>query len=65
MQLPDGLLSARWEFEDLTEGRTRITQRLMLSTASTVLVAQATVLEQTTPAGMGKLVAAMERAQQR
>ena len=49
MQLTEGVLSFRWEFEDLTESRTRITQRLTLSTASAALVAQATLLELTTP----------------
>ena len=62
MQLTEGVLSFRWEFEDLTESRTRITQRLTLSTASAALVAQANLLEQTTPVGMNKLVAAIERA---
>ena len=62
MQLTEGVLSFRWEFEDLTESRTRITQRLILSTTNASLVAQATLLEQTTPLGMNKLVAAIERA---
>jgi hypothetical protein len=62
MQLTEGVLSFRWEFEDLTESRTRITQRLILSTTNASLVAQATLLEQTTPGGMNKLVAAIERA---
>ena len=62
MQLSDGLLSFHWEFQDLTEIRTRITQRLILSTTNAALVAQATLLEQTTPGGMNKLVAAIERA---
>jgi len=62
MQLTEGVLSFRWEFEDLTESRTRITQRLILSTTNASLVAQASLLEQTTPVGMNKLVAAIERA---
>ena len=62
MQLTEGVLSSRWEFEDRTESRTRITQRLILSTTNASLVAQATLLEQTTPGGMNKLVAAIERA---
>src|SRR6516225_797396 len=62
MQLSDGLLSFHWEFQDLTEIRTRITQRLILSTTNAALVAQASLLEQTTPVGMNKLVAAIERA---
>jgi len=62
MQLTEGVLSFRWEFEDRTESRTRITQRLILSTTNASLVAQATLLEQTTPGGMNKLVAAIERA---
>jgi hypothetical protein len=62
MQLTEGVLSFRWEFQDLTESRTRITQRLILSTTNASLVAQANLLEQTTPVGMNKLVAAIERA---
>ena len=62
MQLPDGVLSFNWTFEDLPETRSRITQRLVLSTASPALVAQARVLEQTVPQGMSKLIASIEEA---
>ena len=62
MQLPDGVLSFSWTFEDLPETRSRITQRLVLSTASPALVAQARVLEQTVPQGMSKLIASIEEA---
>ena len=62
MQLPDGVVSFHWTFEDLLETRSRITQRLVLSTASSSLVAQARVLEQTVPQGMSKLIASIEKA---
>jgi hypothetical protein len=62
MQLPDGVLSSNWTFEDLPETGSRITQRLVLSTASPALVAQARVLEQTVPQGMSKLIASIEEA---
>jgi hypothetical protein len=61
-QLPDGVLSFRWEFEDVSAKRSRITQRLALSTANTALVAQASLLEQSVPIGMNKLVGAIEQA---
>jgi hypothetical protein len=38
MQLPDGVLSSHWDFEDLTENRTRLTQRLVLSATDAALV---------------------------
>ena len=62
MQLPDGVLSFSWTFEDLPETRSRITQRLVLSSASPALVVQARVLEQTVPQGMSKLIASIEEA---
>ena len=62
MQLPDGVVSFNWTFEDLSEARSRITQRLVLSTESAALVAQASVLEQTVPQGMNKLIATIEDA---
>jgi hypothetical protein len=65
MQLPDGVISFHWTFEDLSGTRSRITQRLVLSTASEGLVAQASVLEQTVPQGMNKLTAAIEGASDR
>src|SRR5262245_37364592 len=61
MQLPEAILSFDWNFESLSVDRTRITQRLSLSgTNADVLVAQASILEGTTPQGMKKLVAAIE-----
>jgi hypothetical protein len=60
MQLPDGLLSFHWVFENLAETRTRITQRLAISATNAALVAQASLLEQSVPLGMNKLVAAIE-----
>jgi hypothetical protein len=62
MQLPDGVLSFNWTFEDLAESRSRITQRLTLSTESAALVAQASMLEHSVPQGMNKLIAAIEDA---
>ena len=63
MQLPGAILSFQWTFESLSEDRTRITQRLTLSGANAeALVAQASMLEKTTPEGMEKLVAAIERS---
>jgi hypothetical protein len=62
MQLSDGVVSFNWTFEDLSETTSRITQRLVLSTANPALVAQASVLEQTVPQGMSKLIASIEEA---
>src|SRR5215472_3228515 len=62
MQLLDAILSFHWTFEDLPEGRTRITQRLVLSGPNAKsFVPQASVLEKTAPKGMKKLVVAIER----
>lgn len=62
MQLPGAILSFQWKFESLSEDRTRITQRLTLSGADAeALVAQARMLEKSTPEGMEKLAAAIER----
>ena len=62
MQLPGALLSFQWKFESLSEDRTRITQRQTLSGANAeALVAQASMLEKSTPEGMEKLAAAIER----
>ena len=64
MQLTDTILSFHWAFENLSEDRTRITQRLVLSGRNAKsFVAQANILEQSAPAGMKTLVAAIERAQ--
>jgi hypothetical protein len=65
MQLPQGVISFSWNFEDLSETRSRVTQRLALSTESDALVTQASVLEQTVPQGMNKLIAAIEDASRR
>src|SRR5262249_43173638 len=65
MQLPESTLSFHWHFEDLSETQTRITQRLVLSTTSAALIAQASLLEQTVPQGMSKLIAAIEEASRR
>jgi hypothetical protein len=62
MQLADAILSFQWKFESLSEDRTRITQRLVLSgTNAGAFVTQASLLEQSAPEGMKKLVAAIER----
>jgi hypothetical protein len=64
MQLPEAILSFHWKFEDLSEHRTRISQRLALSGRNAKsLVAQASMLKQTAPEGIKKLAAAIERAQ--
>lgn len=62
MQLADAVLSFHWTFEALSQNRTQITQRLALAGSKAgAFVAQASVLEQSTPEGMRKLVAAIER----
>jgi len=64
IQLADAILSFHWKFEKLTEDRTRITQRLVLSGANAKsFVAQATAMEASVPDGMKKVAAAIERAQ--
>ena len=63
MQLPGAILSFHWKFESLSKDRTRITQRLTLSGANAeALVAQASMLEKSTPEGMEKLAAVIERS---
>jgi hypothetical protein len=63
MQLPDAILSFHWQFEELPQTRTRITQRLALSGPNAKsFVAQASIFEQTAPDGMKRLAAAIERA---
>jgi hypothetical protein len=63
MQLPDAILSFDWQFEELPQNHTRITQRLVLSGPNAnSFVAQASIFEQTAPGGMRKLAAAIERA---
>lgn len=63
MQLPGAILSFHWRFESLFEARTRITQRQTLSGANAeALVAQAGMLEKTTPEGMERLAEAIERS---
>jgi hypothetical protein len=52
MQLPEGVISFHWTFEDLSETRSCITQRLALLTESAALIAQASMLEQSVPQGM-------------
>jgi hypothetical protein len=65
MQLPDALLSFYWKFEDLSEDRCRITQRLTLSGANAKsFVHQVIMFEHSIPDGMTKVVAAIEQAQQ-
>ena len=63
LQLPDAIFTFHWTLESLADKQTRISQHLELSgVGAGALVAQAGVLEQTTPDGMKKLVAAIERA---
>ena len=63
--LPDQtILSFHWSFEELSENKTLITQRLVLSgPGAKSLVAQANTMEVSAPEGMKKVVAAIERAQ--
>jgi hypothetical protein len=64
MQLPDAVLSFHWRFEDLSEERIRITQRVALRGANArSFVAQVSVFQQSIPDGMKKVVAAIEGAQ--
>lgn len=64
MQLPDAILSFQWKFEELSENRTRITQRLALTGANAEsFVAQARTMETSAPDGMKKITAAIEGAQ--
>jgi hypothetical protein len=61
MQLTDAILSFRWKFESLTENTSRISQHLALSGPNAAaFVAQAGMLEQTTPEGMKKLATVIE-----
>jgi len=63
MQLADAILSFHLKFENLTEDTSRITQLIVLSGPNAAaFVAQAGILEQSTPEGMKKLVAAIGRA---
>jgi hypothetical protein len=62
-QLPGAILSFQWKFESLSQDRTRITQRLVLSGADAeALVAPTSALEKTAPEGTGKVVSAIERS---
>jgi hypothetical protein len=64
MQLPNAIFSFHWKFEDLSKHRTRISQRLVLSGENAKsFIAQASILEQTVPEGMKRLVAAIEGGQ--
>jgi hypothetical protein len=63
MQLPGAALSFYWKFEDLPGNRCRITQHLALrGSGAKPFVGQVAAFEQTAPAGMKKLVDAIERA---
>jgi hypothetical protein len=63
MQLAGATLSTHFKFEDVSEDRTRITQRFELSGPNAEsFVAQARILEQSAPEGMKKFAAAIERA---
>jgi hypothetical protein len=63
MQFPGAILSFHWKFESLSTDRTRITSRMTLSGANAeALVDQASMLEKTTPEGMEKLAATIERS---
>jgi hypothetical protein len=63
MQLPDVVLSFHWKFEDLADNRVRITQRLALRGANAKsYLAQVGTFEQSVPAGMKKVAAAIEHS---
>jgi hypothetical protein len=63
LDLPSAVFFFYWGFEDLKGGRTLISQRLMLSgEGAAIFVDQAKMMGETAPEGVGKLVAAMERA---
>lgn len=63
MQLPDAIVSFHWSFEELSEDRVQITQRITLAGRNAKsFVAEASVLERTAPDGMKKLAAAIERS---
>ena len=65
MQLPDATLSFHWNFEELSEDRVQITQRIMLTGRNArSFVREASMLEHTVPEGMKKLAAAIERSAQ-
>jgi hypothetical protein len=62
MQLPDATLSFHWKFEELPDDCSRLTTRLYLSGPNAKsFVDQARLFEQTTPEGMKKVAAAIER----
>jgi hypothetical protein len=62
MSLDEANLSIHWIFESASEDRTRINQRLALSGRNAeAFVAQASMLEASTPEGMKKLVAEIEQ----
>jgi hypothetical protein len=63
LQLPNAVFSFHWRFDELAQERTLIRQRLVLSGEDAEsFVAQASVMGQTAPDGVKKLVDAMERA---
>lgn len=67
MDLPGAVLSFHWRFEDVTEGGTRITQRLTLagSNADSYVEQIAPEFEQGIPHGMRKLAREVALAEQR
>jgi len=63
MSLEEATISFHWKFESASEDRTRILQLVALSGRNAeAFVAQASVLEASTPGGMKKLVATIERS---
>lgn len=63
MEVMGAMVAFCWRFEEVTERRTRITQRVELSgTGAEALVGHARVMEQSVPQGMARLAGNMERA---
>jgi hypothetical protein len=64
MLLPEASLMVSMLFEDVCEGRTRITQRLWLEgTGAEALVEAVRMFETTTPDGLKRIAAAIAKAQ--
>jgi hypothetical protein len=66
MELPGALFVIQMHFDEIGEGRTRITQRLSLEGAGAdKLLEGIRIFETTTPDGLKRIAAVIEEAQQR
>jgi hypothetical protein len=64
MSLPGALFMVGMQFEEVTKGRTRITQRLWLEgEGAEAFLDGVRLFETTTPNGLKRIAAAIERAQ--